>query len=39
MAKDGTFELNWQDFDKKFFEYALKTAPEAAEKGNVRGDI
>ena len=31
--KDGGFSLDWKDFDKKFFEYALKTAPEAAEKG------
>ena len=31
--KDGTFEIDWSDFNKKFFEYALKTAPEAAEKG------
>lgn len=31
--KDGTFELNWSDFNKKFFEYALKTVPAATEKG------
>lgn len=31
--KEGGFSLDWQDFDKKFFAYALKTAPEAAEKG------
>lgn len=31
--KDGGFELDFTDFNKKFLEYALKTAPEAAEKG------
>jgi len=30
---EGTFEISWEDFNKRFFEYALKTAPAAAEKG------
>lgn len=33
MNKDGSFDLDWTDFTKRFFEYALKTAPAAAEKG------
>jgi hypothetical protein len=31
--KDGGFEIDFSSFDKRFFEYALKTAPAAAEKG------
>ncbi len=31
--KDGTFEMDWSDFDKRFGEYALKIVPEAAELG------
>lgn len=33
MSENGSFSLDWTDFDKKFLEYALKTAPAAAEKG------
>jgi hypothetical protein len=33
MAKDGTFELDFSEFNRRFLEYALKTVPEAAEKG------
>jgi hypothetical protein len=31
--KDGTFEVNFDDFSKAFMEYALKAVPAAAEKG------
>lgn len=31
--KDGGFELDFTAFNRAFFEYALKTAPAAAEKG------
>jgi hypothetical protein len=31
--KDGGFEMNFSKFNARFFEYALKTAPAAAEKG------
>lgn len=31
--KDGGFSLDFTDFNKKFLEYALTTAPAAAEKG------
>lgn len=31
--KDGTFELDFLEFNRRFLEYALKTAPAAAEKG------
>ena len=30
---NGAFNLDFTDFNKKFLEYALKTAPEAAERG------
>ena len=30
---DQSFTLDWSDFDRKFLEYATKTAPAAAEKG------
>lgn len=33
MANDGGFSLNFDNFDKAFLEYAVKTAPAAAEKG------
>lgn len=33
MNKDGSFDMDWSDFNKRFFEYAIKTAPAAAEKG------
>ncbi len=33
MSNDGSFTLDFTDFDKKFLEYAVKTAPAAAEKG------
>ena len=33
IDRDGGFEIDWSDFNKKFIEMALKTAPEAAEKG------
>ena len=32
MSEDK-FEFNMADFDRKFFEYAVKTAPAAAEQG------
>lgn len=31
--KDGGFEMDFSKFNQAFFEYALKTAPAAAEKG------
>jgi hypothetical protein len=31
--KDGGFEMDFSNFNKKFFEYALTAAPDAAEKG------
>jgi len=31
--KDGGFELDFSSFNRAFFEYALKIAPAAAEKG------
>lgn len=31
--KDGGFEFDFSEFNKKFLEYALQTAPAAAEKG------
>jgi len=31
--KDGGFSLDFKEFNKKFLEYALKTAPAAAEQG------
>ena len=31
--KDGGFEFDFSEFNRRFFEYALKDAPEAAEKG------
>lgn len=33
IGEDGGFEMDWSDFDRKFFQYALETAPAAAEKG------
>jgi hypothetical protein len=33
IDKDGGFEIDWDDFNGKFFPYALQTAPAAAEKG------
>ena len=33
IGPDGGFELDFSEFNKAFFEYALKTAPAAAEKG------
>lgn len=33
VDKDGGFEIDWTDFNRSFFEYALKTVPEATEKG------
>jgi hypothetical protein len=33
MKDDATFNLDWTNFNERFLEYALKTAPEAAEKG------
>lgn len=33
IGPDGGFEMNWDDFNSKFFKYALETAPAAAEKG------
>jgi hypothetical protein len=33
MADNSSFSMDFMDFNKKFFEYMLKTAPEAAEKG------
>jgi hypothetical protein len=33
MTEYGSFGVDFKDFEKKFFEYALKTAPEAAERG------
>jgi len=33
MADNPSFGFDFMDFNKKFFDYALKTAPGAAEKG------
>lgn len=33
MTKYGSFDLDFTDFQKKFLTYAVKTAPDAAEKG------
>ncbi len=32
---EGKFEYDMADFDRKFFEYAVKTAPAAAEQGGL----
>lgn len=37
MAGNSSFSFDWTKFDKRFLEYALKTAPEAAEKGMWEG--
>jgi hypothetical protein len=33
LPDNSSFSLDWKEFNQKFFEYALKTAPAAAEKG------
>jgi hypothetical protein len=33
MADNSSFNLDFTNFNQKFLDYALKTAPEAAEKG------
>ena len=33
IGPDGGFEIDWEKFNSQFFEYALKTAPAAAEDG------
>ncbi|MFA5430522.1 MAG: hypothetical protein WC329_05145 [Candidatus Omnitrophota bacterium] len=33
IGPDGGFEMDWSDFDSKFFKWALENAPAAAEQG------
>lgn len=36
IKKEGGFEIDWTDFNRRFFEYATRTAPAAAEQGMWR---